>query len=68
MYIRLWEKFKAWRRNETMLPDVNRGRCFVSNRPEKRALTGPIKVAAKSSAELVGIRIIRANGDIEEIL
>ncbi len=26
--MRLWEKFKAWRRNETMLEGVNRGRCF----------------------------------------
>jgi len=58
--MRIWEKFKAWRRNETMLPGVNRGRCFVSNEPGNN-----IKITAKPEIKLT-IKVTRANGSIEE--
>lgn len=66
--MRLWERFKAWRRGEVMLPGVSRGRCFINKDPEKKDLIGPMRTTVKSSAKLIGIRVIRTNGDIEERL
>lgn len=63
MYIRLWEKFKGWRRGEKMIPGVNRGRCFIKEDKE----SGIIQCKAQPKVSLVGIKVIRANGEIEEI-
>ncbi len=57
--MRIWEKFKAWRRNETMLPGVNRGRCFKKNEP-----SGNIEMTAKPEIELT-IKVTRADGSTE---
>jgi len=57
--MRIWEKFKAWRRNETMLPGVNRGRCFVSNEPGNL-----IEVKAQPEMKLT-MKVTRANGSTE---
>ena len=65
MYVsRLWEAFKAWRRGEKRVASGVRGRCYTR---EGRPVTGPTKTRAKASAKLASIRIVRANGDIEEI-
>lgn len=65
MYIRLWEKFKAWRRGETMSKGVNRGRVFTRKQVDT-ADSSAIVVKAKPAAKLVKIRVIRADGTIEE--
>lgn len=65
--MRLWEKFKAWRRGERMVPGVNRGRCFVKKNGEDTPAGGVKNTKAKAKAELVGIKIIRADGTKEVI-
>jgi len=74
MKLRIWEKFKAWRRGEVMRPGVSRGRCFVKkedlNKPTIPGVPAPDsvkRVSAKPIVKLVGLRVIRANGDIEDI-
>jgi len=58
--MRMWEKFKAWRRDETMLPGVNRGRCFQSNKPNNGR-----EFKAKPEMKLK-MKVTRADGSIEE--
>ena len=68
---RSWEKFKAWRRGEIMIKGAGRGRCFKKKKDIYNPTTQSndwIKLAkAKSLAKLVGIKVIRANGDVEVI-
>lgn len=62
--MRIWERFKGWRRGEIMLPGVNRGRCF--QRKELDSQPGNnIKITAKPVITLK-IKVTRANGSIEE--
>lgn len=65
--MRIIEKFKAWRRGERMIPGASRGRCFEKRDGSDNSLTGPIKVNATPKLELVGIRVIRKDGSVEEI-
>ena len=61
--MRLYEKFKAWRRDETMLSGVNRGRCFQKNNSINPNNSREFK--AKPEIKLK-MKVTRANGSIEE--
>jgi hypothetical protein len=65
--MRLWERFKAWKRKEVMLTGVSRGRCFVKKELSTKAPSGAIAISASPKIELVGMKVIRADGSIEEI-
>lgn len=57
--MRLWEKFKAWRRGERML-EGNRGRVFEKKDPPKGH-----QAEAKATINLKA-RVTRKDGTIEE--
>lgn len=59
--MRLWERFKAWRRGERMLKGVNRGRCF-----EKKESGGGFSAKAQPKIEVTA-KIIRADGTEEKL-
>jgi len=64
--MRLWESVKAKWRGETRIKGAERGRLF-----EKLGATPvgePTKVNKDTTVELVGIKVIREDGTIEEIL
>lgn len=65
MRFRLWEKFKAWRRNEVLLDGVSRGRCFVKK--AELATNNAKQSTGKATAKLVGIKVIRKDGTEEVI-
>jgi len=62
--MRLWEKYKGWMRNETMLPGVNRGRCFQRTKPDSQP-SNDIKITSQPEVTLK-IKVTRADGSIEE--
>lgn len=67
--IRLWERFKAFRRGERMIPGATRGRAFVKKEgaPAVSQAGDIINIPAGAKLELVGIKVIRKDGTEEVI-
>ncbi|MBV1952544.1 MAG: hypothetical protein KUG64_10185 [Cycloclasticus sp.] len=64
--MRLWESAKAKWRGEKRIKGAERGRLFIR---EGEAPTGaPKELNRNTTMELVGIKIIRADGSEEEIM
>lgn len=65
----MWERYKAWRRGERMLAGVTKGRCFVKK--DNTSISKPgspsVDITVEPTLELVGIRVTRADGTVEEI-
>jgi hypothetical protein len=66
-YTLLWEVFKAWRRDEKRVAGVRRGRCFQKKDTPATPADGVKRAKGKATVTLVSARVIRANGDVEQI-
>ena len=63
--IRILERFKGWLRNETMTKGASRGRVFTKK--GVAPTSDPMLAKIEPKVELVGIKVIRKDGTVEEI-
>lgn len=63
----LWERFKAWRRDEVPIKEAKSGRCWKKKADLAAPIDGATKIKAEPTVSLVGVTVIRADGSVEEI-
>lgn len=61
--MRIWQDIKAWYRGEKKVQGASRGRCYVKGEEPSK----PPEARATASIKLTGIKITRADGNVEEI-
>jgi len=64
MAIRIIERFKGWRRKETMIKGATRGRVFVKKDADTSGSPGQSSITVKPKSSLT-IKVTRADGSIE---
>lgn len=67
MFKTIKEKYKAWRRGDVRVSAASRGRIYERKNPIQPADDGVKRADAKGILKLTKVRVIRADGSIEEI-
>lgn len=66
---KLWEKFKAWRRDEVLVSTASKGRLFMRkgelSSSQLEPTDGAKRATGKATLQLVQVKVIRADGTEE---